>query len=59
MLGGTPINLGMQTTVHDIPHYLITLVTALRAKLRDPNFLARHRVRAQDFTRQRQLTFHC
>ena len=53
----TSINLGMQTTAHDIPHYLITLVTALRAKLCDPKFLARHRVRAQDFTRQRQLTF--
>src|ERR1035438_6228948 len=47
----------MQTTAHDIPHYLITLVTALRAKLCDPKFLARHRVRAQDFPRQRQLTF--
>jgi hypothetical protein len=57
MLGRTPINLGMPTTVHDIPRYLITLVTTLRAKLRDPDFLARHRVRAQDFTRQRQLTF--
>ena len=36
--------MGMQTTVHDIPQYLITLVEALRAKLRDPDFLARHRV---------------
>src|ERR1019366_334009 len=52
-----PITMGMQTTVHDIPQYLITLVEALRAKLRDPDFLARHRVRPQDFTRQRQLTF--
>jgi hypothetical protein len=49
--------MGMQTTVPDIPHYLITLVEALRAKLRDPDFLSRHRVRPQDFTRQRQLTF--
>lgn len=49
--------MGMQTTVHDIPQHLITLVEALRAKLRDPDFLARHRVRPQDFTRQRQLTF--
>src|ERR1035437_5299433 len=47
----------MQTTVHDIPYHLITLVEALRAKLRDADFLARHRVRPQDFTRQRQLTF--
>src|ERR1022692_1635639 len=57
MLGGTPITLGMQTTVHDIPHYLTTLIEALRAKLRDQNFLARHQVRPQDLTRQRQLTF--
>src|ERR1017187_2588540 len=57
MLGRTSINMGMQTTVHDIPHYLITMVEALRAKLRDQDFLARHRVRPQDFTRQRQLTF--
>ena len=47
----------MQTIVHDIPNHLTTLIEALRAKLRDPNFLARHRVRPQDFTRQRQLTF--
>jgi hypothetical protein len=49
--------MGMQTAVHDIPHYLIALVEALRTKLRDPAFLSRHRVRPQDFTRQRQLTF--
>jgi hypothetical protein len=47
----------MRTIVHDIPEYLTTLIEALRAKLRDQNFLARHRVRPQDFTRQRQLTF--
>ncbi len=54
---GILINMGMQTILHDIPHYLTTLVEALRAKLRDKDFLARHRVRPQDFTRQRQLTF--
>ena len=47
----------MQTIVHDIPNYLLTLIEVLRAKLRDENFLARHRVRSQDFTRERQLTF--
>ena len=47
----------MQTITHDIPNYLTTLIEALRAKLRDQNFLARHRVRPQDFTRHRQLTF--
>ena len=49
--------MGMQTIVCDIPQYLLTLIEHLRAKLRDPSFLARHRVRPQDFTRQRQLTF--
>lgn len=47
----------MRSILHDIPAHLITLVEALRAKLRDPDFLARHRVRPQDFTRHRQLTF--
>src|SRR5260370_26643153 len=47
----------MQTIIHDIPTYLTTLIEALRDKLRDENFLALHRVRPQDFTRQRQLTF--
>jgi hypothetical protein len=47
----------MQTILHEIPNYLTTLIEALRAKLHDENFLARHRVRPQDFTRQRQLTF--
>jgi hypothetical protein len=47
----------MQTILTDIPNYLTTLIEALRDKLRDKNFLARHRVRPQDFTRERQLTF--
>jgi hypothetical protein len=47
----------MQTIINDIPNHLTTLIQALRAKLRDQNFLARHRVRPQDFSRQRQLTF--
>ena len=47
----------MRSILYDIPAHLITLIEALRAKLRDPNFLARHRVRPQDFTRNRQLTF--
>ncbi len=33
---GTPINLGMQTIIHDIPDYLTTLIETLRAKLRVP-----------------------
>jgi hypothetical protein len=47
----------MRNILYDIPQYLITLIELLRAKLRDPNFLARHRLRPQDFTRQCQLTF--
>lgn len=47
----------MRTILRDVPNYLITLIGALRAKLHDPDFLARHRVRPQDFTRERQLTF--
>jgi len=47
----------MQTIAHAIPEYLIALIEALRGKLLDPTFRARHRVRPQDFTRQRQLTF--
>lgn len=49
--------MGMRTILHEVPQYLVALVEALRAKLRDPEFLARHRMRPQDFTRERQLTF--
>jgi hypothetical protein len=49
--------MGMRSILHGIPDHLITLVEALRARLRDPKFLARHRVRPEDFTRHRQLTF--
>jgi hypothetical protein len=47
----------MRIITHDIPSYLIILVETLRAKLRDPGFLARHRLRPVDFTRHRQLSF--
>jgi hypothetical protein len=47
----------MQTIITEFPHYLINLIELLRTTLRDPLFLARHRVRPQDFTRERQLTF--
>lgn len=49
--------MGMRTIVQTIPDYLLLLVESLRGRLRDAGFLARHRVRPQDFTRQRQLTF--
>jgi hypothetical protein len=47
----------MQTIITDFPKHLLNLIAALRLKLLDPVFLARHRVRPQDFTRHRQLTF--
>ena len=49
--------MGMRTILTGIPSYLTHLVEKLRARLGDPQFLARHRVRPEDFTRQRQLTF--
>lgn len=49
--------MGMRNLLQHVPEYLLTLVETLRAKLHDPDFLARHRVRPKDFTRQRQLTF--
>jgi hypothetical protein len=47
----------MQTKTHSIPAPIIHLVETLRRLLCDAGFLARHRVRAEDFTRHRQLTF--
>ena len=49
--------MGMRTILETIPTYLLTLVEQLRVKLLDAEFIARHRVRPQDFIRQRQLTF--
>jgi len=47
----------MQAILHDIPAYLIKLTEGLRDRLRDGDFLSRHRVRPEDFTRQCQLSF--
>src|SRR6266481_5455564 len=47
----------MRPIIESVPCYLIELIEALRRKLCDADFVARHRVRPQDFTRQRQLTF--
>ena len=49
--------MGMRTVLHTIPSYLLTLVETLRTRLRDVEFRARHRIRPEDFTRERQLTF--
>src|SRR6266496_6133135 len=47
----------MRTILASVPVYLLELVETLRTRLCDPSFIARHRVRPEDFTRQRQLTF--
>src|SRR5262249_44676626 len=47
----------MQTILRDITNHLLKLVESLLAKLRDPDFLARLRVRTEDFTRRCQLSF--
>lgn len=47
----------MRTILASVPVYLLEIVETLRGRLCDPSFIARHRVRPEDFTRQRQLTF--
>lgn len=49
--------MGMRTILEPIPEYLTALVNKLRARLLAPDFVARHRMRPQDFTRHRQLSF--
>jgi DDE family transposase len=49
--------MGMRTLLSPTPNYLASLVNELRQRLMTPDFIARHRVRPQDFTRHRQLTF--
>jgi hypothetical protein len=49
--------MGMHTIIESIPTHVIGFIELLRRRLCDAEFSARHRVRAEDFTRQRQLTF--
>ena len=49
--------MGVRTITQTIPDRLVTFIEKLRTELCDPQFLDRHRVRRQDFTRQCQLTF--
>jgi hypothetical protein len=49
--------MGMRTINVHISTDVINFIEQLRGKLRDTQFIARSRVRAQDFTRERQLTF--
>lgn len=49
--------MGMRSLDTSIPTEIVNLFAMLRGRLRDADFIARSRMRAQDFTRQRQLTF--
>src|SRR5439155_1394067 len=49
--------MGMRTIIESIPAHVIGFIEKLRQQLYDVQFSARHRVRPEDFTRQRQLTF--
>jgi hypothetical protein len=49
--------MGMRTLLQSIPFHVLTLIQTLRRQLCDVDFSVRHRVRPEDFTRQRQLTF--
>ena len=47
----------MRPVTESICGHLIKLIEALRCQLSNAEFIARHRMRPQDFTRHRQLTF--
>ena len=47
----------MRTITESIPECVVSFIEKLRAELCAPEFLDRHRVRPQDFTRHCQLTF--
>src|SRR5437899_11395611 len=49
--------MGMRTIIESIPAHVIGFIEKLRDQLCDVQFSARHRVRPEDFTRQRQLSF--
>jgi hypothetical protein len=49
--------MGMRTLRESIPSHVVRLIETLRRQLCDVEFSVRHRVRPEDFTRQRQLTF--
>jgi Transposase DDE domain len=49
--------MGMRAIIESIPTHVIDLIQKLRGQLCDLHFTQRHRVRPEDFTRERQLTF--
>src|SRR2546422_557122 len=48
--------MGMRTIIESIPIHVIDLIEKLRRQLCDLQFSRRHRVRPEDFTRERQLS---
>jgi hypothetical protein len=51
------IRVEVRTITETIPDCVVTFIEALRKDLCEPAFVQRHRMRAEDFTRERQLTF--
>ena len=49
--------MGMRAIIESIPTHAIDLIQKLRLQLCDLQFTQRHRVRPEDFTRERQLSF--
>jgi hypothetical protein len=49
--------MGMRTIAQAVSVQVIDLIQSLRRRIADADFIARHRLRPQDFTRRRQLTF--
>src|SRR5262245_21220806 len=49
--------MGMRTITQSVPGYVTGLIEKLRRLLWDVEFSQRHRLRPEDFTRQRQLSF--
>ena len=49
--------MGMRAIIESIPTHVIDLIQKLRRQLCDLQFTQRQRVRPEDFTRERQLTF--
>jgi hypothetical protein len=51
------IKVEVRTLTETIPDCVITFIETLRSELCDSAFIKRHRLRVEDFTRERQLTF--
>ena len=49
--------MGMRTILQCISNDVVVLIQTLRRQLCSVDFIARHRMRSEDFTRQRQLSF--